>query len=173
MSPTPAPQYSNYAIAQGLVFCAETVYASVGAGLFAYTGITTGPQEVVILQRMHSSSAPILTVELFEASHTAGTPARPFNRRLSVTEQPPATVFLGVTPGALTDPITSIKPRAITSTGTLSVQISGGESRIYLKANTSYVVRYTNGGAGSAEIISSFDFRKVLKGAWERAIESL
>ncbi|MGL4315328.1 MAG: hypothetical protein ACRCTL_01740 [Pseudomonas sp.] len=77
-----------------------------------------------------------------------------------------------MTPGALGNAITGATLRATSTTGPSSLQVPGDESRIYLKANTSYVMRYTNGGTGVATIGNSIDFRKALKGPWDRAIES-
>lgn len=179
MSNIPQMPHIDYLVAQGLVFRIELGYSGVGAGSYAYTGVTTGNQEVVVLQRSFGSSESVLTAELFEASfsggtapNTGGTSPRLFNRRLSSTEPAPATVLQGVTPGALGNAITAATLRAGSTTGSASLQVSGDESRIYLKANTSYVIRYTNGGAGAASIGNSIDFRKVLKGPWDRAIES-
>lgn len=172
MSNVPQMPNIEYLVAQGLVFRVELGYTGVGAGGFAYTGITTGSSEVVVLQRTFGSSESVLTAELFEASYTGGTDPRILNRRLSSAEVVPATVKQGVTPGALGNAITAATLRAGSTTGSASLQVSGDESRIYLKANTSYVLRYTNGGAGAASIGNSIDFRKVLKGPWDRAIES-
>lgn len=173
MSNIPQTQHLDYVIAQGLVFRSEVGYTGIAADGFAYTGITTGSQEVVILQRNYGSNQSSLAVELFEAGYSGGTPARTFNRRLSSSEPAPGTVMQGVTPGALGNAITGAKLRAGTSTGSASLEVDGDDSRIYLKANTSYVVRYTNTGSGNAEIGNSFDYRKVLKGPWDRIIESL
>lgn len=163
---------NDYLIAQGLIFRSEVAYTGIAAGTFAYTGITTGADEVVILQRAYSSTEPILTVELFEASFTLGAAARTLNRRFNSPEQAPGAVMQGVTPGALGNAITGVTLRAATSTGAATLAISGDDSRLYLNPLTSYVVRYTNGGSGSATIANSFDFRKALAGNWERTLGS-
>lgn len=170
--PTPAMTHDEYLAAAGLIFRAEISYAGIAAAGFAYSGITTGPDELVILQRAYSSSEATLTVELFEATFSAGTDPRLLNRRLSSTQAVPATIKQGVTPGTLTTPVTGATYRASTGTGQASVSIPGDDSRIYLKANTSYVVRYTNGGANAATISNGFDFRKVLKGNWDGLLVS-
>lgn len=170
--PTPTMTFNEFVIAQGLIFRAEISYAGIGAGAVVYTGITTGADEVAILQRAYSSSEAALTVELFEASFTVGTDPRLLNRRLANLSAAPATVKQGVTPGALTTPITGATYRAVIGTGQASVSVPGDDSRIYLKANTSYVVRYTNGGGNAASISNGFDFRKVLKGNWDGLLTS-
>ncbi len=170
----PEVSFDDYLAAQGLIFRAELSYAAIAAAGFAYTGVTTGADEVVILQRAYSSSDTVLTVELFEATYTAGAAARTLNRRFSNTDPLPATIMQGVTPGTLGTPITAVTLRAVTGTGTAALQITGDDSHLYLKPNTSYVVRYTNGGSQAATISNGFDFRRVLKGgAWDKNLSSM
>lgn len=169
---TPSMTFDEYVIAAGLVGRAELSYAGIAAAGFAYSGITTGPDEVVILQRSYSSSGAILTVDLFEATFTGGTDPRLLNRRLASAPPTSAIVKQGVTPGTLTTPVTGATYRASTGTGQASVSIPGDDSRLYLKANTSYVVRYTNGDTNAATIANSFDFRKALKGNWDSLLVS-
>lgn len=173
--PAPEPSFEEYIEAQGLIFRAEAGYTGVAVAPAAvYTGVTTGPEEVIVLGRAYTSSESVLTIELFEATYSGGTPARLFNRRLSNASAAPATVMQGVTPGALGNVITGITLRATTSTSTASLQISRDDGRIYLKANTSYVVRYRNEGSQAATIGNAFDFRKVLKGeAWDKILTSM
>ena len=168
----PEMSFDEYLIAQGLIFRAEMSFAGIAAADFAYSGITTGADELVILQRAYSSSEAALTVELFEATFTGGTDPRLLNRRLSNTSAKPATIKQGVTPGALGNAITGATYRAVVGTGQASVAVPGDASRIYLKANTSYVVRHTNNGANAATINNGFDFRKTLKGNWDGLLVS-
>lgn len=169
----PAMTFDEYVVAQGLVFRAEVSFSGVAAADAAFTGITTGADEVVILQRAYGSSENTLTIELFEASFTAGTDARVLNRRFTSAELVPGTIKQGVTPGTLGNAISGVTLRSGSTTGSSSLQISGDESRLYLKPNTSYVVRYTNGGSNPATIGNSFDFRKALKGeGWDKNIPS-
>jgi hypothetical protein len=170
--PTPQMTFDEFVTAQGLIFRAEIGYAGIAAAGFAYTGITTGADELVILQRAYSSSESTLTVELFEATFTGGTDPRFLNRRFTSTQANPATIKQGVTPGTLTAPITGATYRASTGTGQTSISVPGDDSRLYLKPNTSYVVRYKNEGAGVAAIANAFDFRKVLKGNWDGLLVS-
>lgn len=160
-----AARLDDVLAAQGFIFRAEMSLTGVLAAGFAYVGITTGPEELAILQRAYTSSEALLTVELFEASYTGGSAAKTLNRRLSNTDPVPATIMAGVTPGTLGTSITGVVLRAPTGTGSSALAISGDDSRLYLKANTSYVVRYTNGGGQTATISNAFDFRKVLKGS--------
>lgn len=169
---TPSMTFDEYVIAAGLVGRAELSYTGIAAAGFAYSGITTGADELVILQRAYSSSEGVLTVELFEATFTAGTDPRLLNRRLGLPVPAVATIKQGVTPGTLTTPVTGNTYRASTGTGQASVSIPGDDNRLFLKANTSYVVRYANGGANAATIANSFDFRKALKGNWEGLLVS-
>lgn len=163
---------NDYLAAQGLVWRSEVSFTGVAAAGFAYLGITTGADEVVILQRAYSSSEAVLTVELFEATFTGGTDARTLNRRFKqAAEAKPATVKFGVTPGTLPGaPITGLTLRAGVSTGSAQLAVTGDDSHLYLEAGKSYVVRYTNGGANPANISNSFDWRKVLGGSWERIL---
>jgi len=170
--PTPSMTFDEYVIAAGLIFRAEMSFAGIAAAGLAYTGITTGADGLAILQRSYSSSESILTVELFEATFSAGTDPRLLNRQLAITAPPPATIKQGVTPGALGAALTGNTYRASVGTGQASVSIPGDDSRIYLKPNTSYVVRYTNGGATAATISNAFDFRKSLKGNWDGLLVS-
>lgn len=169
---TPSMTFDEYVIAAGLVGRAEISYVGIAAAGFAYSGIQTGADELVILQRAYSSSEATLTVELFEATFSAGTDPRLLNRRLSMPVPAVANIKQGVTPGTLTTPVTGASYRASTGTGQSSVSIPGDDSRLYLKANTSYVVRYTNGGTNAATISNGFDFRKALKGNWEGLLVS-
>lgn len=171
MSNTEFP-VNEYIIASGLTFCSEAAVAGVAAAGTTHIGITTGANEVVVLQRAYSSTESSMTIELFEATFSAGSAARTFNRRLSSTEPAPATVMVGVTPGSLTTPITAANPRAATSGGSAQLQVPGDERRIYLKASTSYVVRLTNNGASAATLAASFDYRRALKGEWEKVVVS-
>ena len=171
--PIPLMTFDEYVVAQGLVFRAELGYTGVSASTgVAYTGITTGADEIAVLQRAYSSSEAILQVELFEATFTAGAAARVLNRRFASQHAVPATVMQGVTPDALTTVITAGTFRASTGTGQASVSVPGDDSRLYLKPNTSYVVRYTNLGINAATIGNSFDFRKTLKGSWDGVLVS-
>lgn len=168
--PTPSMTFDQFVIAQGLVFRAELGYSGVTATTgVAYTGITTGPDEICVLQRSYNSSEAALQIDLFEATFTAGTDARVWNRRLSSQRVSPVTIKQGVTPDALGAVITGTVLRAGTTAG---ISLSGDESRLYLKPNTSYVVRYTNLGAGVAVIGNAFDFRKALKGNWDGVLVS-
>lgn len=169
---TPSMTFDDYVIAAGLIGRAELSYTGIAAAGFAYSGITTGPDEVVILQRSYNSSDAVLTVELFEATFTGGTDPRLLNRRLSLPAPTSAIVKQGVTPGSLNTPITGATYRASTGTGQASVSIPGDDSRLYLKANTNYVVRYTNGGTNTATIANGFDYRKALKGNWDGLLVS-
>lgn len=169
----PSMRFDEFVIAQGLVFRAEIGYTGVLATTgVAYTGVITGADEIVVLQRAYSSSEPKLQVDLFEATFSAGTPARTLNRRLNSGQIIPATVTQGVTPDALGAAITGVLLRASTSTGSAALSIASDDSRIYLKPNTSYVVRYSNLGSGAADISNAFDFRKVLKGPWDGVLVS-
>lgn len=171
--PIPAMTFDEYVIAQGLVFRAELAYPGVlAASGVAYTGITTGADEIVVLQRAYSSSESKLQVELFETTFTGGGDPRIWNRRLVSTNPVPGIVKQGVTPGVLGAAITGVLLRASTSTGSAALSVPGDDSRIYLEPNTSYVVRYTNLGAAAADIGNSFDFRKVLKGPWDAVLAS-
>lgn len=171
--PTPTMTFDEFVIAQGLVFRAELGYTGVTASTgVAYTGILTGADEICVLQRAYSSSENTLQIDLFEATFSAGAAARTLNRRIGSSQVIPATVMQGVTPGALGTAVTGVTLRAGTTAGTASIALTGDESRLYLKPNASYVVRYTNLGAGAATIGNSFDFRKVLKGNWDGLLVS-
>jgi hypothetical protein len=151
-------------IAQGYVFRNEVGFTGLESAGVAYVGVTTGEKDVVVLGRSYSSSESMLTVELFEATYTGGTPARTLNRRLSSTRPAPASFMAGVTPGTLGSVITGVTLRAATSTGSAALSVSGDESKLYLKAGTQYVVRITNGGSNSANIGAAFDVRQVVGG---------
>jgi len=170
--PTPAMTHDEFLIASGLIFKAEISYTGIAAAGVAYSGITTGPDELVILQRSYSSSEASVQVELFEASFSSGTDPRVFNRRFAGSQVSPATIKQGVTPGTLGSPLTGAIYRASTGTGQASVSVSGDDSRLYLKPSTSYVVRYTNTGTNAATISNAFDFRKALKGGWDGQLAS-
>lgn len=169
---TPSMTFDEFVTAQGLIFRAEISYAGVAAAGVAYTGITTGTDEIVILQRSYSSTEGVLTVELFEASFTGGSDPRLLNRRLANESVAPAAIKTGVTPGTLGAVKTGNTYRASTGTGQTSVTVPGEDNKIFLKANASYVVRYTNGGANAATIGNALDFRKALKANWEGVLAS-
>lgn len=129
--PAPSASFDDYLAAQGLIFRTEISYAGIAAAGFAYTGVTTGADEVVILQRAYSSSDTILTVELFEATYSAGSAARTLNRRFANTDPLPATIMQGVTPGTLGAVLTGLTLRAATGTGTAALQVTGDDSHLY------------------------------------------
>jgi hypothetical protein len=157
-------QHDNM-IALGLTHRYEVAFVGVASAASAYIGIVTGPEEVVVLGRTYVSDQSVLSVALHEASFTGGADTRHLNRRLSSNSpQPVASMKQGVTPGALGAIITGTKLRSPTSTGNSVLEIHENESKLYLKANTSYVVALTNGGNGTAEIGSSIDMRKVVAG---------
>lgn len=170
--PTPSMTFDEYLIAAGQVYRAEIGYAGVASSAVVHTGLTTGADELVILQRGYSSSESSLLVELFEATFSAGTDARVLNRRLASAQASPIPIKQGVTPGALGAAITGVTLRAGVTTGSASLSVPGDDSRLYLKPNTSYVVRYTNQGATAANIANSFDFRRSLKGSWDNSLAS-
>lgn len=151
-------------IAQGYVFRNEVGFTGVAAAGVAYMGITVGSRELVVLSRAYSSSESTLTIELFEATFTGGTPARTINRRLNSNRASPAAFLAGVTPGALGSVLTGVTLRAGTSGGAAVLQVAGDESKLYLKAGTQYVVRFTNGGSNAANIGASVDIRQVVGG---------
>lgn len=163
---------NDFILASGLVFSAEAAVNNIASSGTTHIGIMPGANELVILSRSYGSTESAMTIELFEATFTGGAPARTFNRRLSSQEPAPATVMVGVTPSALTTPITGVTLRAQTSGGSAQLQVSGDEKRLYLKAATSYVVRLTNNGAGAATLSTAFDYRRALKGEWERVVVS-
>lgn len=163
---------SDFILASGHVFTAEAGFAGVASSASVHIGITTGSAELVILSRAYNSTESAMTIELFEAQHSAGTPARTYNRRLSSQQAAPATVNINVTPGTLGTVISAATPRAATSGGSAQLQVSGDDRRLYLKANTSYVVRLTNNGQSSATMGATFDYRGALKGEWERVVVS-
>lgn len=169
---TPSMTYDEFLIASGLIFKAEIGYSGIAAAGVVYSGITTGPEELVILQRSYSSSEASLQVDLFEASFSGGSDPRVFNRRFIGSQVPPATIKQGVTPGTLGTVLTGATYRASTGTGQASVNVPGEDNRLYLKPATSYVVRYTNTGTNSATISNAFDFRKSLKGGWDGLLAS-
>lgn len=152
-------------IAQGYVFRNEIGFTGVAAAAVAYMGVTVGAsREAVVLSRAYSSSESTLTIELFEATFTGGTPARVINRRLNNSRPSPAAFFSGVTPGALGSVLTGVTLRAGSSGGAAVLQIAGDDSKLYLKAGTQYVVRFTNGGSNAANIGASFDVRQAVGG---------
>lgn len=159
-------------IAAGYVFRSEIGFTSVGSGAGAavYVGVTTGPNsEVVVMGRAYSSSESPITIELFEASYTGGSPARTLNRRFTSTKVAPATFAQGVAPGTLGNAITGVTLRAPTAGGSAALSVTGDDNALYLKANTNYVVRIINGGNAGASIGASFDYRATTGGAGTQA----
>lgn len=148
----------------GYVFRYEVGFAAVPAGGSVYIGVQTLGKEVVVLARSYGSTGSVVTAELHEASYSGGMLSRRFNRRLSSTRAEPLAMRENVTPGALGNPITSATLRAATATGAAALAVSGDESKIYLKANTQYVVKITNGHNSVADIGASFDMRRAVEG---------
>lgn len=152
---------NEYYANQGLVFRSDisAVIATAATGTY-FLGFTTGAQRVRLLARSYSSSESPLTVELFEATWSAGSAARTLNSNLAISNiVNPATMFSGVTPGTLGSVITGITLRSATGTGSAQLQIAADESPLIFKANTSYVIRYTNGGGPNASIGTVFALR--------------
>lgn len=163
---------NDFILASGLVFSSEISVSNIPASGATHIGITTGANELVILSRSYGSTESAMSIELYEADFSVGSPARTFNRRLSSTEPAPAAVLFNVTPGTLGSPITTATLRAPTSGGSAQLQVSGDEKRIYLKAQKNYIVKLTNLGGNSASLSAAFDYRRALKGEWERVVVS-
>lgn len=151
-------------IAQGYVHRYECSFTGVASGASVHIGVLTGSDEVVALGRGYGGSSSLIIVELFEAAYSGGSPARHLNRRLSSQRPMPVTVMQGVSVGALGGAITTASIRATTSAGNASINIAANDNMIFLKKNTSYVVRVTHGGSGSADIGAAFDLRAVVDG---------
>lgn len=126
-------------------------------GVF-YVGVTTGETPMHVLSRAYSSSESPLSVELFEASFSGGSNARTLNRNLAITSTPPFQFVANVTPGALGAVVTGVTLRAPTSGGSAAVSIPADTNSLILKRNTSYVVRFTNGGPANAVVSGAIDY---------------
>lgn len=145
---------NEYYAKMGLVYRTElaAVIALAATGVY-YVGFTTGPTAVRVLSRSYSSSESPLTIELFETTFTGGVALRTLNANLNVANSiNPAPQFGAVTPGALVTPVTGIVLRAPTVGGTAALSITSDASPLVLKPNTSYVLRFTNGGGANANI---------------------
>jgi len=155
------PEDVNSAV-MGKVYRAEfsATIATATTGTY-YVGLTTPNAPIRVMGRAYSSSESPLTIELFEATFSAGSNTRTLNRDLSIATSPPAQFVSGVTPGALGTAITGLTLRAPTAGGTAQVSINSDDSILTLKRNTSYVVRFTNGGGANAIVSGAIDYRQV------------
>lgn len=145
----------------GEIFRAEFgTTIALAAGTY-FLGIVVGNIPLKILGRSYSSSESPLTVELIEATFTGGTNARTLSRNLGNTNTPPAQFVSGVTPGALGAVITGLTLRAPATGGSAAVSVTPDANILVTKRNTSYVVRFTNGGGPNAIVAGAIDYRNV------------
>jgi hypothetical protein len=163
MSTQSTQDLNQFCVTRGLVYRAEigATIATSSTGVY-YVGLVTGAAKIAILSRSYSSSESPLSVDLFQATFTAGAAVRTFNRDLSGSPTTPAQFLGGVNPGTLGAVITGITLRAPTNSGTAQVSIQADDNMLILKPSTSYVIRFTNGGGSSAVIGASIDMRLVL-----------
>lgn len=150
------------AAAQGEVWRAEfgATIAVATTGVF-YVGVLIGDVPMRVLGRAYTSSESPLSIDLFEATFSAGTNARTLNRNLASTSAPPYQFIQGVTPGSLVTVITGITLRAPATGGTAAVSLSPDNNQLILKRNTSYVVRFTNGGQANAQVAGAIDYTRL------------
>jgi len=147
-------------IERGRVFRAELSFPGILTTADYKISIVTGSSEVLVFNRTYSSTQPVLTVGLYELASTGGSSARVRNRRLSTADAPPATVLVGVT-ATLNTVINQAVILASSPTGNAAGQFVGAASGIILKANTSYVVNFNNGGLSTADIYALLDLRSM------------
>lgn len=147
---------------QGDVYRAEfsATIATAATGTY-FIGVVVGNVPLQILSRAYTSSESPLTIELIEATFTVGTNARTLSRNLSNLNAPPAQFVSGVTPGALGPVITGITLRAPAAGGASQVALNADDNVLITKRNTSYVVRFTNGGGANALVSGAIDYRNV------------
>lgn len=147
---------------QGDVYRAEfsTTIALAATGTF-FLGVVVGNVPLRILARSYSSSESPLTVELIEATFTAGTNARTLSRNLGNSISAPAQFVSGVTPGTLGPVLTGATFRAPSAGGASQVALSADDNVLVTKRNTSYVVRFTNGGGANAIVSGAIDYRAI------------
>lgn len=153
---------NEYYAKMGLVFRYEigAVIALATTGTY-HVGVTTGAAPVRVLYRSYSSSESPLTIELFEATWSAGATVRVLNANLGIAGSPPATMFGAVTPGTLGAVITSASLRAPTAGGSAQLTVTADSSVLILKAGTSYVLRFTNGGGINASVGAVINLRNM------------
>lgn len=147
---------------QGDVFRAEfgATIAVASTGTF-FLGVLTGNIPLRVLGRAYTSSESPLSIELFEATFSAGANVRTLCRNLSNPATPPAQFVGAVTPGTLGSVITGITLRAPTVGGTAAVSLTPDNNVLVLKRNTSYVVRLTNGGGANAVVAGAIDYQNI------------
>lgn len=147
---------------QGDVYRAEfSATIAVAATGTYFIGVVVGNVPLQILSRAYTSSESPLTIELIEATFTVGTNARTLSRNLSNLNAPPAQFVSGVTPGTLGPVITGITLRAPAAGGASQVALNADDNVLITKRNTSYVVRFTNGGGANALVSGAIDYRNV------------
>lgn len=137
---------------------------ALGGGGTSFVGFVTPPTgNIRVLGRSYSSSDSPLTIELIEATFTGGSATRTLNRNLTLPVNPPVTMLTNVTPGTLGPVITGVTLRSSpVLLGTSQVSIAGDTNTLILKPNTSYVIRFTNGGGLNAQIAAGIDLRLAL-----------
>lgn len=147
---------------QGDVYRAEfsATIALAATGTY-FLGVVVGNVPLQILSRAYSSSESPLTIELIEATFTLGANARTLSRNLQNTNPAPAQFVSGVTPGTLGPVLTGITLRAPAAGGASQVALSADDNVLITKRNTSYVVRFTNGGGANALVSGAIDYRSL------------
>lgn len=140
----------------GAIFTASRLVTAVGAGANSDSTFTTGAKPVVFYARNVDRSGSGVSAQIFEAPTTSGGSAVTVystNRNMVVAST--VTILAGVTTTATGTQVAATSY----AIGNASVLGQGGQAvlgeLLYLKPNTTYLLRLTNLDA-AAENISSF-----------------
>lgn len=139
----------------GVIFTASRLVSAVASGANTDSTFTTGAKPVVLYERNVDRSGSGVSAQIFEAPTTSGgTSAVAYSTNRNMTITPTVTLLTGVTTTATGTQVTATSY----AIGNASNQGQGGQAvlgeLVYLKPNTTYLLRLTNLDAAAANITS-------------------
>lgn len=135
---------------------------NIAAGATITYGMTTGPNQVIYMDRHYLSSAFQVLVELYEEGFTGGTPVPAGNRNMNSGGISPASHFSGVTRGGSGVLKASLLLLGDSTGGASNAQLLDGEW-FDLKPSTNYVLAFTNQTGSGGFVNFRFTFREARK----------
>lgn len=139
----------------GVIFTASRLASAVAAGANTDSTFTTGAKPVVLFARNVDRSGSGVSAQIFESpTFSGGAAAVAYSTNRNMTVASTVTLLTGVT--------TTVTGTQVTATsyaiGNSSNQGQGGQAvigeMVYLKPNTTYLLRLTNLDAAAANITS-------------------
>jgi len=150
-------------LGQGKINTVQVGIAALVTDASSYVRVTVGANGMVVLTQAFTSSEEAVEIALYEGAATGGTPNVVVNRNQNYPPENSIGFLVGATytPGT---PILKTVFRAGTTGNNASLVINAENSKLYLKANTAYVIGIKNLAGQAADIGMSLTFRETVNG---------